>query len=301
MFDYAALAAISAVVREGSFERAAASLGLTPSAVSQRVRGFEERLGGVLVIRGQPCRLTELGTMLCRHFDCVRVLESDLSSRLAWKDRAATLPATVKIAVNADSITTWFSRAMMAFSQQEPAITLDISIDDEQHTAERLRSGDVMAAVTASSDPVPWCRTVSLGSMAYVACASPTLMATHFPQGVTAEALRTAPYLRFDRSDLFQAQWAETVHGVTLGAPACWVGSSKAFLDLCLYGLGWAMHPLPLVEEYLQRGELVEISPGHRFFVPLFWSVPRLYGSALNRLSQNVQRVAADWLLGTAE
>lgn len=296
MFDYAALTAISAVVREGSFERAAAVLGLTPSAVSQRVRGFEERLGSVLVIRGQPCRLTELGTMLCRHFDCVKVLENDLATRLAWQKKEASLPATVKIAVNADSITTWFSHAMMAFSRQEPAITLDISIDDEQCTAERLRSGDVMAAVTASSDPVPWCRTVSLGSMAYVACASPSLMAAHFPQGVTAEALRKAPYLRFDRSDLFQAQWAETVYGVTLGAPACWIRSSKAFLDLCLYGLGWALHPLPLVEQYLQSGELVELSPGHRPSVPLFWSVPRLYGSALNRLSQHVQRVAADWL-----
>ncbi|WP_282799676.1 LysR family transcriptional regulator ArgP [Bombella apis] len=296
MFDYAALTAVSAVVREGSFERAAAVLGLTPSAVSQRVRGFEERLGGVLVIRGQPCRLTELGTMLCRHFDCVRVLESDLAARLAWQDRGATLPATVKLAVNADSITTWFSHAMMAFARQDPAITLDISIDDESCTAERLRSGDVMAAVTASSDPLPWCRTVSLGRMVYVACASPSFMRVHFSQGVTAETVQKAPYLRFDRRDMFQARWAEAVYGVTLGAPACWIRSSTAFLDLCLHGLGWAMHPLPLVEHHLRSGALVELPPAHRPSMPLFWSVPRLYGSALNRLSQNVQRVAAEWL-----
>lgn len=296
MFDYAALTAVSAIVREGSFEKAAAVLGLTPSAVSQRVRGFEERLGAVLIIRGQPCRLTELGTMLCRHFDCVRVLENDVAARMAWKDDNASLPATVRIAVNADSITTWFTQAVMAFARQERTITLDISIDDEGCTAERLRSGDVMAAVTASSDPLPWCHTVSLGKMAYVACASPTFMARHFPHGVTAAALQKAPYLRFDRHDLFQSQWAEAAYGVTLGAPVCWIHSANAFLELCLYGMGWALHPLPLVEQYLHSGELVELNSGHRPVVPLFWSVPRLYGAALRRLSQCVQNAAEEWL-----
>jgi LysR family transcriptional regulator (chromosome initiation inhibitor) len=49
MLDYHSIAAVAAVVREGTFERAAATLGITPSAVSQRVRGLEERLGAVLI------------------------------------------------------------------------------------------------------------------------------------------------------------------------------------------------------------------------------------------------------------
>ena len=42
MLDYAALSALAAVLREGSFERAARALHVTPSAVSQRVRALEE-------------------------------------------------------------------------------------------------------------------------------------------------------------------------------------------------------------------------------------------------------------------
>ncbi|KAA2220989.1 LysR family transcriptional regulator, partial [Salinarimonas soli] len=42
MLDYAGLSALAAVVRQGSFERAAGTLGVTPSAVSQRVRALEE-------------------------------------------------------------------------------------------------------------------------------------------------------------------------------------------------------------------------------------------------------------------
>lgn len=53
MLDYAALSALAAVIREGSFERAAQTLFVTPSAVSQRIRSLEERLGCALVVRGQ--------------------------------------------------------------------------------------------------------------------------------------------------------------------------------------------------------------------------------------------------------
>ena len=75
MLDYAGLAAVAAVVRQGSFERAADTLGVTPSAVSQRVRALEERTGTVLIIRGQPCRATAAGARLCAHVEQVSLLE----------------------------------------------------------------------------------------------------------------------------------------------------------------------------------------------------------------------------------
>ena len=49
MMDYAGLQALAAVIREGSFERAARKLHITPSAVSQRIKQLEERAGQVLV------------------------------------------------------------------------------------------------------------------------------------------------------------------------------------------------------------------------------------------------------------
>ena len=47
MFDYAALEALATVLREGSFERAARRLHVTPSAISQRIKQLEERAGQV--------------------------------------------------------------------------------------------------------------------------------------------------------------------------------------------------------------------------------------------------------------
>src|SRR6202040_2817486 len=114
MLDYASLAAVAVVVREGSFERAARALNVTPSAVSQRVKQLEERLGGVLIIRGQPCVATEMGRLICRHVEQVGMLEHELYGmlpRLASPE-SADERVTIRVAVNADSLGTWFIRAM---------------------------------------------------------------------------------------------------------------------------------------------------------------------------------------------
>ncbi len=82
MLDYAALRAVAFVVQTGSFEKAAGLLGVTSSAVSQRVKQLEERLGAVLIARGNPCTATETGEWLCRHMENVGMLEGELLRRL---------------------------------------------------------------------------------------------------------------------------------------------------------------------------------------------------------------------------
>jgi DNA-binding transcriptional LysR family regulator len=49
--DYSELRAFAAVIRHGSFARAATALGLSPSALSQSIRNLEERLGQRLLNR----------------------------------------------------------------------------------------------------------------------------------------------------------------------------------------------------------------------------------------------------------
>lgn len=78
--DYAGLRAVAMVVQTGSFEKAALALHVTPSAISQRVKQLEERLGAVLILRGNPCTATEKGEWVCRHMEHVGMLESELSA-----------------------------------------------------------------------------------------------------------------------------------------------------------------------------------------------------------------------------
>src|ERR1700750_324084 len=108
MLDYSSLAAVAAVVREGSFERAARTLNVTPSAISQRVKQLEERLGSVLIIRGQPCTATDTGRLLCSHMEHVGLLEQELRGALPklMQNGSSDDRITLRVAVNADSLGT---------------------------------------------------------------------------------------------------------------------------------------------------------------------------------------------------
>lgn len=295
MLDYPALAAVAAVAREGSFDKAAAVLGVTPSAVSQRVKGLEERLGAVLLTRGAPCRPTAAGAKLCAHVEQVLLLESDIIADLPGLADETAGPPLIRVAVNADSVATWFPQAAARFTAQTGAM-LDLVMDDEAHTADRLRSGEVLAAVTADPKPVAGCRTLALGAIDYVATASPDFIRRHFPEGVTAESLERAPMLRFDRRDGLQARWTEAVLGVRPSPPVHWTPSTQGMLDMALADLGWSMTPLVLARPHLAAGRLVELPPHHRIAVDLFWQRTRLAARLLDRLTDAVRAQAGQVL-----
>lgn len=293
MLDYPSLRAVAAVIRTGSFERAARLLNVTPSAVSQRVRHLEDRLGTVLVVRGVPCTATERGAWLCRHMDQVAILESDLLEKLPALDggKAGTGPVTVRIATNADSLGTWFLEAVSRFTR-ETGYLVDIAVDDQDHTAAWLERGEVLAAVTGLARPVPGCRQSPLGILRYRATAAPAFVSRHFPRGVTAEGLALAPALTFNRKDGMQTRWLrENVEFDTL-PPTHWLPSTQGFVDACLSGMGWGMNPERLVADHLAAGRLVELVPDTPVDVPLFWQVSRLAATPLEALSRHVLSVA---------
>ena len=66
-FDPIALECLAAVIEEGGFEKAAARLNVTQSAVSQRLRSLEAQAGSVLVVRSRPLRATAAG-IAARYF-----------------------------------------------------------------------------------------------------------------------------------------------------------------------------------------------------------------------------------------
>jgi LysR family transcriptional regulator (chromosome initiation inhibitor) len=297
MLDYAALNALAAVVREGSFERAARALNVTPSAVSQRVKLLEERTGGALLVRGQPCVATEAGQQLCRHIERVGMLEHELRDALpslgmGGGNGSAGERVTVRVAVNADSLATWFMTAAAAFAQQEESALLDMTVDDQDHTAERLRSGAVLAAVTALAQPVAGCNSEALGAMHYVAAASPEFVRRYFVKGVGARTLGDAPSLVFDRKDRLQARWVRRICHRSIETPRHWLPSAHGFVDAARAGMGWGMLPASMAADALRTGALVELVPGSALQVPLYWQQARAAPQLLERLKAAVRTAA---------
>lgn len=296
MLDYAALSALAAVIREGSFERAARALNVTPSAISQRIRLLEERVGCALVVRAQPCRATETGRRLCQHVDRVRLLEQELQGALPALAPEGVTRVALPVAVNADSLATWAAPAIATFAAAHPVL-MEVAVDDQDHTTEWLRSGAVLAAVTGTGRPAAGCNSRPLGAMRYLAAASPAFMQRYFADGVGAGTLAEAPSLVFNTKDELQVRWARRLCHRHVELPRHTLPSSQAFVTAALAGMGWGLHPQALVAPYLANGTLVELVPGAPLDVPLHWQYARAASGLLDGLSREVLAAARVALL----
>jgi LysR family transcriptional regulator (chromosome initiation inhibitor) len=264
---------------------------VTPSAVSQRIRLLEERMGCALVVRGQPCQATDTGRRLCQHMDRVRLLEQELQGSLPTLAPEGVTRVALPIAVNADSLATWLAPALSAFAAEAPVL-MDVAVDNEDHTTGWLRSGAVLAAVTASARPATGCNSRPLGAMRYLAVASPTYKARYFPDGVTAGRLAEAPSLVFNPQDDLQARWVRRLCHRHVELPKHSLPSTQAFITAGLAGMGWGLHPETLIAQHLQRGELLELVPQTPLDVPLYWQETRAASALLDGLSRVVVQAA---------
>lgn len=286
MFDPAQLAALAAVHRRGSFDLAAAELHVTPSAVSQRIKALEDQAGTLLIRRASPCSATPAGLRMIRHHDEVVLLERALAADLPWLSPA---PATLRIAVNADSLATW---VLPALAEVE-GFLFDLVIDDQEVSQDWLKRGEVQAAITSHPRPPQGCVSLPLGTMRYLATASPAYLARWFPEGVSAESVAKASAMTFNSKDRLQARWVEGVIGRRVPFPTHWIASSQSFVDGALLGLGWGMNPEILIEGHLAAGRLVELVPGTPMDVPLYWQASRIapLGAVTTTLKRQATRV----------
>lgn len=273
-------ATLAAVADEGSFDAASRVLGVTPSAVSQRLKSLEEQLGRVLVVRAKPARLTEAGEAVVRLARQIALLEHDALAGLGLDDVNA--PRTrIPLAVNADSMATWFLGPLARLSA---ALELDFDLhrDDQNFTARLLESGTVMAAVTSEAEPVAGCSVSPLGVLEYHAMAAPAFAQRWFGDGVTAEALAVAPFVDFDRRDRLQHEWLSAMGVAQQGVPRHYVPASHDYAVAVRLGLGWGMVPL------LQRDqELVRLG-GPPLRVSLYWQQWNLRSRLLDMIAAEV-------------
>lgn len=258
---------LAVVIDEGTFDAAARRLRLTPSAVSQRIKALEQQLGRVLVVRSKPVRATEAGVAVVRLARQLALLEHDTLAAFGLggeAERAVTLP----LAVNADSLATWFLPALARVAERHPVV-FDLHRDDQDFTAGLLESGTVMGAVTSQSEPVAGCLVRPLGTMRYQAVATPAFAARWGLPG-RESAFATAPVVEFDRRDDLQRQYL-VARGIDPDAPSRhFVPASNDFAAAVKLGLGWGLLPGFQCADELASGALVPLG-GPVVDVPLHW------------------------------
>ena len=289
--DLAQLRALSATVSEGTLDAAARTLHVTPSAVSQRLRALEVATGRVLLVRSKPVRPTESGQALLRLARQIDLLTTDTVAELGGA--AHTAGPTLPIAVNADSLATWVLPALAPLGGD---VCFDLHRDDEEHTAELLRSGTVVAAVTTDPDPVAGCSVTRLGAMRYRPMASAAFAQRWFGEGPTPEALARAPVVVFDRKDDLQHRYLRERLPGPGRPPAHYVPASADFLTAVRLGLGWGMLPDLQSRPHEATGELVDLDPSGTIDVALHWQQWKLRSPSLDRVAAAVTAAARQHL-----
>ncbi len=281
-----------AAVDEGTFEAAARALHVTPSAVSQRIKALEQRTGRVLLVRSKPVRLTESGVAVVRFARRLAALERDAAAELGLP--GADEPATVSIAVNADSLATWFLSALSRVPA-ESRICYELHREDQDYTDQLLRQGLVMAAVSSSPQPVQGCSVRKLGRMRYRAMATQQFADRWFSRAPLRQALGSAPVVIFNRKDDLQDRFLRRLGPRVTSGPRHYVPASEAFFEAVASGFGWGMLP-DIQIDGRAAGDLVEIASDRPVDVPLYWQQWKLGSPALTAVGDAVAAAAAEYL-----
>ncbi len=280
------LRTLAVAVDAGTLERAAAQLGITPSAVSQRIRVIEQRVGRVVLRRTKPVAATEAGEPLVRLARQLDLLEHDARAALGEDAGAPHVP----LAVNADSLITWFLPALTRVTAQRQ-VTFELHREDQERTAQLLAAGTVMAAVTSQREPVAGCVASPLGRMRYTAVASRAFAERWFPGGIRRDALESAPLVDFDRHDTLQSTFARR-HGARRDAPRHIISASAEFAQAVRLGLGWGLLLPGQFESGLADGSLVTLAED-TVDVPLYWQRWNLSSPLLDTVTDAVRHTAA--------
>ncbi|MGO4256002.1 ArgP/LysG family DNA-binding transcriptional regulator [Marmoricola sp. RAF53] len=286
-FDPDHLETLLAITEEGTFEAAARRLHVTPSAVSQRVRALEGAAGRVLVRRTTPVTVTGAGEPLLRLGRQLRLLAAETSAAL---DGTGT--ADLPVAVNADSLVSWFRPVLSAVAERG-ATALRLFVEDQGYSHDLLRRGEVVAAVTDDPRPVQGCVVEPLGSLRYAAAATPALVERHRAgRGVDWSAL---PMVVFNEKDHLQDDLL-AARGASRPPVVHRVPSAADFHEAIRRGLGWGMlldsQAQPDLAADLAAGLLVRLPGARPVDVPLHWQRWRLDSPVLGLLSDDVRRAA---------
>ena len=261
-------AALAAIADEGSFEGAAYELGISTSAVSQRIRALEATLGRILVRRGSPSTVTDDGAPVLRYARQQALLAAEVATEIGGVSASAE-PVPLTVAVNADSLETWFRDVLDAAGAWDDTY-LQVVSDDEAHAVDLLRKGTVMAAVSTDAVAAPGCRAEPLGVVRYSPRVHPNVLARH---GVrTRDDVPRLPAVRFDAKDGLQ-DLALAAAGLPPSGRGPAVPSPGGFATAVRAGLGWGMLLDPQVDAAPELVPVPGLAPVERALVWQRWTI----------------------------
>ncbi|PZR44908.1 HTH-type transcriptional regulator ArgP [Paraburkholderia fungorum] len=291
-FDRQQLEAFSAIVETRHFGRAATLLNVTRGAVSLRLKALEEEFGTPLVVRDGNFP-TPAGEVLLRHIRVLKILEADTQQQIKPMDG---MRPRVAIAVNADSLATWFEA--VAWEIAENNVALELIVDDQDYTLPLLAKGEAMGCVSTSSNPPTGFLAEPIGTMEYECVASAAFAEKFFPRGLGLHGVLAAPAVLYNRKDGLHAQFLERFLDFEIkNYAAHYFPSPSALLAVIEKGIGYGLVPCLQAKPLIDSGKLIRLAPDHKVEVNLYWHHWETAPSNAQAISELVVRHSRQMLI----
>ncbi|MEV4873588.1 LysR family transcriptional regulator [Streptomyces syringium] len=154
MIDVQRLRTLREVARSGSFNKAAAALLLTPSAVSQQIAALERTLGAQVVERStRGVSLTEPGRLLV---EAAEAISAELSHAQEQIDRLATGHTKLTVATFTSGGHRLLPPVLTRFVAEHPEVELTVLQKEPEHSLPLVREGRADIALAYHFDgPLP--------------------------------------------------------------------------------------------------------------------------------------------------
>lgn len=288
--DYKGLTALSSVIELQSFEKAANQLNISQSAVSQRIALLEKHYGVPLMLRHLPYQPTALGEKLLNHWKKVQWLEAALTQEIDAHRQALKL----SIAINYDSLDTWFSEVLIKVAKAYPDVRWQMIADDQELTANYIKEGKALACVSNKTVNYPFCQSVLLGNMDYLLVASRDFYQRYFAEHQVRspswlQALKSSPFLTFNQKDDLKIEVMQKFYHFEPDINNMHIAPSvKSFKSLCLEGLGYALIPKADIVTELTRNELIVLDAKNIWKMPLHWHYWDLPDAAYRKMNNMI-------------
>jgi LysR family transcriptional regulator (chromosome initiation inhibitor) len=260
IFDRQQLETFSVVVELRKFDSAAKALHVTRGAVSQRIIALEQALGTPVLVRDGNVP-TPAGEAVLRHVRTLKLMEADTLNQIKPDTNGRT---NIAVAVNADSLATWFEPVACTIAKENFA--LELIVDDQDFTLPVLIRGEAIGGVS------------------------------------TLHNILAAPAVLFNRKDGLHAEFLERLLGFPVrGYAVHYFPSPVALLMAVRAGVGYGLVPSMQVQPLIDSGELVALAPRSRVFVNLYWHHWENAPPNAKRISEIVMQYARQALIQSPE
>jgi LysR family transcriptional regulator, chromosome initiation inhibitor len=143
----------------------------------------------------------------------------------------------IAIAVNADSLATWFEPVAREIAKAK--VALELMVDDQDTHCSFLARGEAIGCVSTSDDSPAGFLAAFIGVMEYECVSNAEFAREFFPQGLGLHSVLAAPAVLFNRKDGLHAVFLERLlHLKVKGYAAHYFPSLAALLKAVENGVG---------------------------------------------------------------